>query len=325
MHPDRAGEAHRLRDRREPARRKRGPHPDRLGDGHGHLLLARAGPGAPGRRALRRVLARGGALRDVHRCPPVHGRQPGGGGHEARPRGPAADDRAGPRPAHAPAGDRRGRADQGRRGAVPVGRGDADRPHRLRAGPTAHLRVRAPRRSRPARPGSHDGGGGPGPAGAPRGRADPPAELVGHRGRRPRPRTPRGRDRVSPRRHRRRRGWRRRGHGRGPGGHRTALRPGVGHPHRGGLHRVAPRRRAERPGGRHRHRPGSRRRSPRREGLGDHGHRRQQRGDVAADGRPGLRRGLDQPPAAVGGGAAAQRGLRQAPGHGPRHHPGGGH
>ena len=45
-----------------------GPHRDRLGHGHRHVLLARAGAGLPGRRPHRRVLARRRALRDGHRA-----------------------------------------------------------------------------------------------------------------------------------------------------------------------------------------------------------------------------------------------------------------
>ena len=57
------GEGHRLRDR--PGRRQqRRAHPHRRGDGHRDVLLARAGPGPPGRRPLRRLLARRRPLRD---------------------------------------------------------------------------------------------------------------------------------------------------------------------------------------------------------------------------------------------------------------------
>ncbi len=45
--------------------------PDRCRDGHGHLLLARAGPGPTGRRPERRLLPRRRALRDGHRAAAV--------------------------------------------------------------------------------------------------------------------------------------------------------------------------------------------------------------------------------------------------------------
>ena len=47
-----------------------GPDPDRAGDGHGDLLLARAGPGLRRRRPQRRLLARRGPLRDGRRARP---------------------------------------------------------------------------------------------------------------------------------------------------------------------------------------------------------------------------------------------------------------
>ena len=43
------------------------PHPGRLGDGHRHLLLARAGPGRPTRSAQRSLFARDRAVRDGRR------------------------------------------------------------------------------------------------------------------------------------------------------------------------------------------------------------------------------------------------------------------
>ena len=54
------------------------PHPGRRGDGHGHLLLARAGPGRPARPAQRPVLARHRDVRDGRRPAAVHRREPGG-------------------------------------------------------------------------------------------------------------------------------------------------------------------------------------------------------------------------------------------------------
>ena len=52
------------------------PHPGRRGHGHGHLLLARAGPGQAGRPAQRPLLARLRAVRDGHRPAAVQRRQP---------------------------------------------------------------------------------------------------------------------------------------------------------------------------------------------------------------------------------------------------------
>ena len=48
-------------------------HPDRARDGHGHLLLPRAGPGPRRRRPQRRLRPRRRALRDGHGTPAVHG------------------------------------------------------------------------------------------------------------------------------------------------------------------------------------------------------------------------------------------------------------
>ena len=58
-------------------RRQRERHPDRAGDGHRDLLLARAGPGPRRRRPQRRLLPRRGAVRDGHRPATVHGRHAG--------------------------------------------------------------------------------------------------------------------------------------------------------------------------------------------------------------------------------------------------------
>ena len=52
-------------------------HPDRARDGHGDLLLARAGPGPRRRRPQRRLRPRGRALRDGHGPPALHGRHAG--------------------------------------------------------------------------------------------------------------------------------------------------------------------------------------------------------------------------------------------------------
>ena len=66
------------------------PHPGRLGDGHRHLLLARAGPGRHARPPQRPLLARHRALRDGRRAAAVHRRQPGRHRLQAGARGAAA-------------------------------------------------------------------------------------------------------------------------------------------------------------------------------------------------------------------------------------------
>ena len=81
----RSGEGGRLRhSHRTGAEGRRQPHPHRLGHGHGHLLLARTGPGQGPRRALRPLLAGDRALRDDRRQAPVHRRHLDRRGREAR-------------------------------------------------------------------------------------------------------------------------------------------------------------------------------------------------------------------------------------------------
>ena len=75
--PTGPGEGRRLRHRpRHRRRRRRQPHPGRHGDGHRHLLLARAGPGRRRRPPQRPLLARRRALRDGHRPAAVHAATP---------------------------------------------------------------------------------------------------------------------------------------------------------------------------------------------------------------------------------------------------------
>ncbi len=69
---------------------ERRPHADRFGDGHRHVLLARAGAGPAGRRPQRRVRARRRALRDGHRRRAVHRRLARLGRVQARARGSGA-------------------------------------------------------------------------------------------------------------------------------------------------------------------------------------------------------------------------------------------
>ncbi len=66
------------------------PHPGRRGDGHRHLLLARAGPGQAGRSPQRPLLARLRALRDAHQPAAVHRRHAGGHRLQARAGGRSA-------------------------------------------------------------------------------------------------------------------------------------------------------------------------------------------------------------------------------------------
>ena len=62
------------------------PHPGRRGDGHGDVLLARAGPGRPARPAQRPLLARHRDVRDGRRPAAVHRREPGEHRLQAGPR-----------------------------------------------------------------------------------------------------------------------------------------------------------------------------------------------------------------------------------------------
>ena len=80
-----SGQGHRLRDR--PHARRGGADRRRPRARHDRLRLARAGPGPARDRSVGPVLARHRAVRDAHRRGPVQGREPGGGGDEARARG----------------------------------------------------------------------------------------------------------------------------------------------------------------------------------------------------------------------------------------------
>ena len=75
----------RLRDR--PLARRGGPDRRRARARHHRLRRARAGAGPSVHRAVRPLLAGDRALRDAHGRGPVQGREPGGRGDEARPRG----------------------------------------------------------------------------------------------------------------------------------------------------------------------------------------------------------------------------------------------
>ena len=81
------GGRHRLRHR---PRRGLGDHPDRLGDGHPALPLARAGPGRRGDPGLRPLLDRRDALRGARRPGPLRRRKRRRGGDETGLAGAAA-------------------------------------------------------------------------------------------------------------------------------------------------------------------------------------------------------------------------------------------
>jgi hypothetical protein len=174
QHPHRhrrPGEGGRLRHRPgdERAHREQ-PHPGRLGDGHRHVLLARAGAGRAARPAQRPVLARHRALRDGGRQAAVHRREPGGHRLQAGARRPAAAQPARRRRAPPVRGDRREAAREEARDAlrrrrrrcattsaasVPASRCTRS-PGSSQAAPRRrrchHQRCRAPRRCRRRRP-----------------------------------------------------------------------------------------------------------------------------------------------------------------------------
>ena len=131
-HPDRLqrpGEGRRLRHRPGDERADRvEPHPGRRGDGHGDVLLARAGPGRPARPAQRPLLARHRDVRDGRRAAAVHRREPGRHRLQAGPRQPAAAEPDRRRRAPAVRGDRRQAAGQGPQGPLRDGRRAARRP-----------------------------------------------------------------------------------------------------------------------------------------------------------------------------------------------------
>ena len=104
-------QGHRLRHRARGHERR--THADRFGDGHRHLLLARASPRPRGRRSLGRVLARCRALRDGHRGGAVHRRLTGRGRVQARARRTDATVATQPRRSRRPRADHPHRARQG--------------------------------------------------------------------------------------------------------------------------------------------------------------------------------------------------------------------
>ena len=123
------GEGCRLRHRSGHLRRRGGePHPDRVGDGHRHLLLARAGPGPPRRPPQRPLLPGHRHVRDGLGQAPLLGDQSRLDRVQARPRGPHTAARGGPghpgrlRVHHPPL------AGQGPRRPVPQRRRPARRP-----------------------------------------------------------------------------------------------------------------------------------------------------------------------------------------------------
>ena len=105
------------------------PHPGRRGDGHGDLLLARAGPGRPARPAQRPVLARHRACtRWSAGRPPFTGENPVSIAYKQVHDAPAAAQPDRRRRAPAVRGDRRQAARQGPQAALPDGRRAARRP-----------------------------------------------------------------------------------------------------------------------------------------------------------------------------------------------------
>ena len=106
-----------------------------VGDGHGHVLLARAGAGPPARPAQRPLLARRRALRDGHRPAAVLRRQPRGDRLQARAGDADAAAPHQPRRAVAARSDHPRLLSQEPGRPLPVGRGSARRPPPLPRGP----------------------------------------------------------------------------------------------------------------------------------------------------------------------------------------------
>ena len=168
QHPDRVerpGEGRRLRHRPSRQRADRvQPHAGRRGDGHGDVLLARAGPGRPTRPAQRPLLAGHRDVRDGRRAPALHRRQPRLDRLQAGPRPSAAAEPDRRRHSAGVRGDRRQAAGEGPEGPLCECRSVARRPaalpqRRSRAGPGG--RVRAQRDDRGSTgTGRRCGGGG---------------------------------------------------------------------------------------------------------------------------------------------------------------------
>ena len=162
---------------------ERRAHPDRLGHGHRHLLLARAGARASRRRPQRRVLARSRALRDGHRRRAVHRRLAGVGRVQARARRRGAAVGTQPRrPARPRADHHRHRAREGAREPLPDRRRHARRHPALPARPARRRRARdGARRRRPHARRDRGGASTPGAAAAAYGgdRRDPRVDERG--------------------------------------------------------------------------------------------------------------------------------------------------
>ena len=126
------------------------PHPGRRGDGHGNVLLARAGAGRPARPAQRPLLARHRDVRDGRRPPAVQGRQPGRHRLQAGPRPPAAAEPDHQRHPAAVRGDRGQAAGQGPRIRYPTAEALRDDLRRFRNGDPVQALAAAPVRSRHA-------------------------------------------------------------------------------------------------------------------------------------------------------------------------------
>ena len=122
----RARQGHRLRHR--PVARGAGTDRHRPRARHHRLRLARAGARPGGVRAVRSLLARHRAVRDAHRGGAVQGREPGGGGHEARQGHPPRRSAAAPRGIGRSGGGGRSRYREGDEEPLRHGRRDGRRP-----------------------------------------------------------------------------------------------------------------------------------------------------------------------------------------------------
>ena len=128
----RPGEGRRLRHCAGDERSEREqPHSGRLGDGHRHLLLARAGARCSARSTQRSVFARHRVVRDGGGQAALRRREPGQHRVQAGPRSAAAPEPVGRRRASTVRGDRRQVAGQGSELALPQRRRAARGPPQI--------------------------------------------------------------------------------------------------------------------------------------------------------------------------------------------------